>query len=91
MKIIKNLIDKTRRAISSMPYISKAIIFGGILISTILFGAAFIVECKGGSDWIEIQNALRTKQIIGEYYLLCVIESLGIGLFAHYLLHKRNI
>lgn len=79
-----NKTNKMRTALSSLPYISKAIIFGGIIISTVMFAAAFIAA-GNGVDWIEVQSAFAVRKLLVEYYLLCVVESLGLGFFAHYL------
>lgn len=82
-----NNTSKIKTIVSSLPYISKAIIFGGIIISTIMFGAAFIAT-GNGVDWIDIQSAASVRRLLIEYYLLCVVESLGLGFFAHYLFAK---
>ena len=80
---VKNI----KTMLSSLPYISKAIIFGGIVISTIMFAAAFIAA-GNGTDWIDVQSASSVRKLLVEYYLLCVVESLGLGFFAHYLLSR---
>ena len=82
-----NKINTLKRTLSSLPYISKAIIFGGIIISTILFAAAFIAA-GNGADWIDVQSASSMRSLLVEYYLLCVVESLGLGFFAHYLFSR---
>lgn len=82
-----NKIKTNFSLLASMPYISKAIIFGGIIISTVLFAAAFIAA-GNGADWIEVQSASSVRKLLVEYYLLCVVESLGLGFFAHYLIVK---
>lgn len=81
----RNIKTKAKSIIKGMPYISKAIIFGGILICTILFGAAFIATGKTSGDWIDLQNAVVTQRTIVEYYLVCVVECLLFGYAAHYI------
>ena len=82
-----NRIKKVKTFLSSLPYISKAIIFGGIIISTVLYAAAF-VAAGNAADWIDLQYAESIRRLLIEYYLLCIVESLGLGFFAHYLMSR---